>query len=65
MYSSITAYGPDEDDTVEHIKQAKCRTVNCYELQTYYDDFCERCRNEIDATGLREIYPPGRFKERK
>lgn len=61
-YSVIETFGPDDDDTAEHVKLATCRAVNCSKLATYYDDFCPTCREEIDALGLRALYPVGRFK---
>jgi hypothetical protein len=60
QYSVIEPFG--DDDTAEHVKLATCRTVGCDNPATYYDEFCPRCREEIDCMGLRPLYPPGRFK---
>jgi hypothetical protein len=61
QYSVIEPFG--DDDTAEHVKLATCRTVGCDNPATYYDEFCIRCRDELIALGLADLYPPGRFKK--
>lgn len=61
-YSEVVQYGPDDEDTIEHVKLETCRVAGCDNPAAYHDWCCPRCREEINSLGLEDVYPPDRFR---
>ena len=52
----------DEEAAAEFTDLRVCRSTNCDDFAHHGDDFCPKCRDEIDA--LREMPPWGRKRLR-
>lgn len=55
--SVVRTFGPDDEDTVEHVILRTCAVEGCDNQASWDSRFCVRCDEEIDALGLRPLYP--------